>query len=110
MNDKDKEALEKWFKDFYEVDFNAGNHSFMGRLQSLLPLHHTSWKYACEYKDKEFLNGTVLKALNEKYESEIEKNKILVEALEKLSLYVSYNGDTWVKERATEALKKYRGE
>jgi hypothetical protein len=39
-----------------------------------------------------------------------DKSKILVETLEKLSLYVSHNGDTWVKERATEALKKYRGE
>ena len=63
----------------------------------------------CEYKDKEFLSGSVLKALNEKYESEVERSKILVEALEKLSLYVSHNGDTWVKERATKALKNYRG-
>jgi hypothetical protein len=39
-----------------------------------------------------------------------EKSKILVEVLEKLSGYVPYNGDTWVKERASEALKKYRGE
>jgi hypothetical protein len=102
ISNKDKEAFEKWFKDFYEVDFNAGNPRFMG--QSI------AWKYACEYKDKEFLNGSVLKALNEKYENEFEKSKILVEALEKLSLYVSYNGDTWVKDRATEALNKYRGE
>ncbi len=95
ISNKDKEAFEKWFKNYWEVEF-------MG--QSI------SWKYACEYKNKEFLNGTVLKALNEKYENEFEKSKILVEALEKLSLYVSYNGDTWVKDRATEALKKYRGE
>jgi hypothetical protein len=61
-------------------------------------------------KDKEFLNGTVLKTLNEKYENEVERSEVLVEALEKLSLYVSYNGDTWVKELATEALKKYRCE
>jgi hypothetical protein len=102
MNDKDKEAFEKWFKDYWEVDFNAGNPRFMG--QSI------SWKYACEYKDKEFLNGSVLKALNEKYENEVGRSEVLVEALEKLSLYVSYNGDTWVKKRASEALKKYRGE
>jgi hypothetical protein len=45
MNDKDKQEFEKWFKDYWEVDFNAGNPRFMG--QSI------SWKYACEFKQKE---------------------------------------------------------
>jgi hypothetical protein len=100
MNDKDKEEFEKWFKDFYEVDFNAGTARFMGQ--------YISWKYACDYiRNRSPLDPV---SLYDKLEKEREKSEILVEALEKLSLYVSYNGDTWVKERATEALKKYRGE
>jgi hypothetical protein len=99
MNDKDKEEFEKWYNGENNIICKGLHHE-----------HREAWQAAYEYKDKEFLNGSVLKVLNEKYESEVEKNKILVEALEKLSLYVSHNGDTWVKERATEALKKYRGE
>jgi hypothetical protein len=41
MNDKDKQEFEKWFKDYWEVDFNAGNPRFVG--QSI------AWKHACEY-------------------------------------------------------------
>jgi uncharacterized protein YukE len=59
---------------------------------------------------REFWNGTALEKMNDKLEQERDRSEVLVEALEKLSLYVSHNGDTWVKERATEALKKYRGE
>jgi hypothetical protein len=100
MNNQDKKEFEKWFKDFYQVDFNPGNPRFMN--QSI------AWKYACEY----MRNGSPLDpvSLYDKLEKEREKSEILVEALEKLSLYVSYNGDTWVKDWATEALKKYRGE
>ena len=101
MNYKDKEEFEKWFKDFYEVDFNAGNVRFMGQL--------ISWQAACEYMINKS-NPLDALSLYDKLEKEREKSEILVEALEKLSLYVSHNGDTWVKERATEALKKYRGE
>jgi hypothetical protein len=100
MNDKDKKEFEKWFKDYYEVDFNAGNPRFMG--QSI------AWKYACDYMRNRSPLDPV--SLYDKLEKEREKSEILVEALEKLSLYVSHNGDTWVKDRATEALKKYRGE
>jgi hypothetical protein len=104
MNDKDKQEFEKWFKDYWEVDFNAGNPRFMG--QSI------AWKYACEFKQKEIdiLKNHDIAGYKEGIDCLQEKSEILVEALEKLSLYVSHNGDTWVKERATEALKKYRGE
>jgi hypothetical protein len=67
-----------------------------------------AWKYACEYmRNRSQLD---LVSLYDKLEKERERSKVLVEALENLSLYVSHNGDTWVKDRATEALKKYRGE
>jgi hypothetical protein len=45
ISNQDKEAFEKWFKDFYQVDFNPGDPRFMN--QSI------AWKYACEYKQKE---------------------------------------------------------
>jgi hypothetical protein len=100
MIDKDKQAFEKWFKDYYEVDFNAGTARFMGQF--------ISWKYACDYiRNRSPLDPV---SLYDKLEKERERSEVLVEALEKLSLYVPHNGDTWVKELATKALKKYRGE
>lgn len=59
MNYKDKESFEKWFKDFYEVDFDAGNARFMGQL--------ISWQAACEYKQKEISHHILkLEAENKK--------------------------------------------
>ena len=99
MNDKDKEAFEEWKGHYLSCDAPIRIQDYCERV----------WQAVCEYKNKEFLSGSILKALNDKYENEVERSKILVEALEKLSLYVSHNGDTWVKERATKALKNYRG-
>ena len=73
MNDKDKEEFEKWFKDFYEVDFNAGNPRFTG--QSI------AWKYACEYMRNKS-NPLDALSLYEKLETERAENKKLREALE----------------------------
>jgi uncharacterized protein YukE len=64
---------------------------------------------------REFWNGTTLKNMNEKYEKEREKSKMLVEALEKISKIRRKDGNDneyegqefWV---AQEALKLYRGE
>ena len=64
---------------------------------------------------REFWNGTTLKNMNEKYEKEREKSKMLVEALEEIekSKY-EFNPWTTVPTResktASEALAKYRGE
>jgi hypothetical protein len=108
MNEKDKEeAFDKWF-------------SKMDNAENLLHFEyylHIAWQTACEYKQKEIdelikdnkfqadvmcdMGEIVLE--NKKLEAE---NKKLREALEKLSLYVSYNGDTWVQETAREALKE----
>ena len=68
MNYKDKEAFEKWFKDFYEVDFNAGNARFMGQL--------ISWQAACEY----MRNRSPLDPVNlyDKLEKERELNSDLL--------------------------------
>jgi len=76
MNDKDKQEFEKWFKDFYEVDFNVGNHWFMG--QSI------AWKYACEFKQKEIdiLKNHDIAGYKEGIDCLQAENKKLREALE----------------------------
>jgi hypothetical protein len=75
MNDKDKEAFEKWFKDFYQVDFNPGDPRFMN--QSI------SWKYACEYMRNKS-NPLDALSLFEKLETERAENKKLRDALENI--------------------------
>jgi hypothetical protein len=104
---KDKEAFEKWCVEKFNIapelieDFRF---SFTHKL-----IHtESAWQAACEYMRNRSPLDPV--SLYDKLEQERDRSEILVEALEKLSLYVSYNGDTWVKELATEALKKYRGE
>jgi len=71
MNYKDKESFEKWFKDFYEVDFDAGNARFMGQL--------ISWQAACEYKDMQLINGSKMKQMNDRIENLKEENKKVTE-------------------------------
>jgi hypothetical protein len=70
MNDKDKEAFEKWRNNTWDLFLK-------GDLDQ-------SWQAACEYKDREYLSGSVLKNMNEKYEQEVEKNKRLISALEEI--------------------------
>lgn len=102
MNTKDLEAFEKWL---YE---NKSSLVIHGGLKKMDDDFHLCWKAACEYMRNRSPLDPV--SLYDKLEQERDRSEDLVEALEKLSLYVSYNGDTWVKERSAEALKKYRGE
>jgi hypothetical protein len=102
MNDKDKQEFEKWL---YE---NKSSLVIHGGLKKMDDDFHLCWKTACDYMRNRSPLDPV--SLYDKLEQERDRSEVLVEALEKLSLYVSHNGDTWVKERATEALKKYRGE
>jgi ribosomal protein L13 len=118
MNDKDKEALYTWIdNDALSPDETALFKGMSDQERVIFAIERT-WKAACDYKDKEIMNEvrqtpsgvSVVKFNKELVRKEIEKlqakNKKLREALEKLSLYVSYNGDTWVQEKAREALKK----
>jgi hypothetical protein len=73
MNNQDKQEFEKWFKDFYQVDFNPGEPRFMN--QSI------AWKYACEYMRNKS-NPLDALSLYEKLETERAENKKLREALE----------------------------
>jgi len=95
MNYKDKEAFEKWFKDFYEVDFNAGNARFMGQL--------ISWQAAIEYErfNHKYCVVGSLDKLCEKLEAE---NKKLREALESISK--DYDRPSDMMKKAREALKE----
>jgi len=103
MNEKDEQAFEKWWEE--NIDGPNANYVFLKPSKKLFA---DAWRGACYYMRNRSPLDPV--SLYDKLERERERSEILVEALEKLSLYVSHNGDTWVKERATEALKKYRGE
>ena len=94
MNDKDKEAFEKWWKSIF------GNQVYFG-----FSLCEESWKSACEYMRNKPDPLDAL-SLYEKLEREREKNKKLREALEEISGYIPHNGDSWASEKAREALKE----
>jgi hypothetical protein len=64
MNDKDKQAFNEW------------RNSTSNRLDI-----HDAWQAACEYKDKEILNGSRMKQMNDRIEDLIIQNKKLREAL-----------------------------
>jgi hypothetical protein len=81
MNDKDKEALENYRKLFHG-NMAPRNDDYGNRDAGF----RNGWQAACQYKEAE--------------------NKKLREALAEISLYVSYNGCTWVQETAREALKE----
>jgi hypothetical protein len=100
MNYKDKEAFEKWFKDFYEVDFNAGNASFMGQL--------ISWQAACEYtgvnmkinanEATELIAGVLEELSKSVFQGNHEQDflwraRVIVGSLEKLGVEVEYEND-----------------
>jgi hypothetical protein len=83
MNDKDKEAFEKWFELLGET-----------HLERVIKLNrgasHKAWQAACEYKDKEINNDEELlrNHMNSIGYRELKKlqaeNKKLREALEKI--------------------------
>jgi hypothetical protein len=100
MRDQDKEEFEKYVEENKSIYF--------GLPEWEVDTDRTIWEAACNYMRNRSPLDSV--SLYDKLEKERDRSEVLVEALEKLSLYVSHNGDTWVKERATEALKKYRGE
>jgi hypothetical protein len=100
MNYKDKEAFEKWFKDFYEVDFNAGNARFMGQL--------ISWQAACEYigvnmkinanEATELIAGVLEELSKSVFQGNHEQDflwraRVIVGSLEKLGIEVEYEND-----------------
>ena len=75
MNNQDKKAFEKWFKDFYQDVFKPGDPRFMN--QSI------AWKYACEYMRNKS-NPLDALSLYEKLERERAENKELRKTLENI--------------------------
>ena len=76
MNDKDKEAFEKWCTEKFNIApelVEEFKHTFIHKLR------HTeeAWQSACEYKQKEI---DELEAENAKLNQEIEKFKGYLEA------------------------------
>ena len=97
MNDKDKEAFEKWFKknsyDYYGYEKNN---------------QEIGWQAACEYMRNKS-NPLDALSLYEKLEKEREENKKLIEALEMISEIGYFHDYGDHRTVATNALEKYRG-
>ncbi len=86
MNDKDKEAFNKWLNDQdYKYDTWDGQDYRDGKIVSIYSETELAWQAACEYKDKEIgdLKFT-FKSLNDDALEIINENKKLREALEKI--------------------------
>jgi hypothetical protein len=74
MNDKDKEAFEKWELDYFGQNDNCPHY--------MLHIKNT-WQAACEYKQKDY--KTILDAMyliSQNYKNLEAKNKKLKDALE----------------------------
>ena len=100
MNDKDKEAFGDFVCQHDQGIVQAGD-------ESELDMAERVWQAACEYKDKELVEWREAARSEADEVNRLQaENKKLREALEKLSFYVSYNGDTWVSEIARKALKE----
>jgi hypothetical protein len=57
MNDKDKEAFNKWLNDQdYKYDTWDGQDYRDGKIVSIYSETELAWQAACEYKDKEYSN------------------------------------------------------
>jgi hypothetical protein len=87
MNDKDKEAFDKWRNE-----------------QLNRPDIYDAWQAACDYKDMQIINGTKMKQMNDRIEDLLDENKKLREALEWCLGRVGYASPWWIK--INEALKE----
>jgi formiminotetrahydrofolate cyclodeaminase len=97
MNDKDKEAFHK-FMDEYLFGVLSTN----TERQTI----YDTWQAACEYKDKELINGSKMKQMNDRVEDLITENKKLREALQ---FYADKDWEIQDEDggaKAKEALKK----
>ena len=101
MNDKDKEAFEKWYEDQkYWYDSWEDNYMQDGFIVSLPGETEQAWQAACEYK-KEVFDAYVRR--DEMIKSIEAENKKLREALESITLYIL---PCDMLDKAREALKE----
>jgi hypothetical protein len=77
MNDKDKEAFDKWRNE-----------------QLNRPDIYDAWQAACDYKDMQIINGTKMKQMNDRIEDLLDENKKLREALEQIAKS-EYEANPW---------------
>jgi hypothetical protein len=86
MNDKDKEAFEKWLNDQnYKYDTWDGQDYRDGKIVSIYSETELAWQAVCEYKDKEIDEiKFTYKSLNDDALEIINENKKLREALKKI--------------------------
>jgi hypothetical protein len=90
MNDKDKEAFDKWLKENYSSLIKHGG------LKKMDADFELCWLSACEYMRNKYTPLDAL-SLYEKLEREREENKKLREALEWCLSQVGYASPWWIK-------------
>ena len=85
MNDKDKEAFEKWWMEGFKgmSDMEVIKYMNVGKQTSL-----HGWQSACEYKDKSLINGTRMKQMNERIEELLIENANLIEKVKRTKLFL----------------------
>ena len=87
MNDKDKEAFDKWFIEEYRYDYNR-----LVIPESVNP-QKEAWQAACEYKREEYSNLMDAMTRTSQYNHKLQaENKKLREALE---LSLKANLELW---------------
>lgn len=122
MNDKDKEAFEKWWDEERGGKPLNEDHVPVTEKQ-LYRWENEAWQAACDYKDKEYSNLIDAMTRTSQYNSRLQaENKKLKEVLEfyannqqtmttENGIYLrdGLNGDFFpLKEKAREALKEIR--
>lgn len=77
MNDKDKEAFEKWSE--LPLDQMLTPLEFREFLRNMYEYDFTrkAWEAACEYKDRQMINGVKMKEMNDRIENLLEENTTL---------------------------------
>ncbi len=86
MNDKDKEAFEKWLEaQNWHYDSFDNEYYQNGLKISIYSETEEAWQDACEYKDKSLINGTRMKQMNERIEELLIENAKLRELVKDLA-------------------------
>ncbi len=105
MNEKDLEEFNKWYeREIGKILSHHENQIITVSLITLQTWERQAWQAACQYKDKQQINGTRMRQMNDRIEDLIHENKKLREALE--SIAKDYDRPSDMMKKAREALKE----
>ncbi len=77
MKDQDREAFEKWIKLPVDQKLTASEYREFLDPAGEFDFYIKVWQAACEYKDRQMINGVKMKEMNDRIESLIEENTTL---------------------------------